>query len=315
MTAAASGSRPWLVTRPAAAGQALADALRAAAHDVRWLPAFDMGPAPDEPSARAALARLADVDLAVFVSPAAVRATHRLLGASAWPGSTAIGAVGSATADTVRALLARPDGVALTIIAPEPTAQGPALHAGDASIAVSAEQSVEAVEVVEAVEARSGPPGDLRSDDADAGSGSEAFWQAWQAHRAQQGEAGHPLRRVLLLRAAQGRDWLLDQLRGSGAQVDPVAVYSRRAQPWNAQDVAWVAARIGGPPPILVITSSEAVDALIDAASCALPAALPWLRRGRALALHPRIVERLHAAGFADAACVACTIDSLIAAT
>jgi uroporphyrinogen-III synthase len=249
------------------------------------------------------------VDLAVFVSPAAVRATHRLLGFSAWPINTAIGAVGSATADMVRSLLARPDGVALTIIAPEPTAQGPALHAEDEPRVASTEQ------LVESVEARSGPPDDLRSDDADAGSGSEAFWQAWQAHRAHQGEAGHPLRRVLLLRAAQGRDWLLDQLRGSGAQVDPVAVYSRRAHPWNAQDVAWVAARIGGPPPLLVITSSEAVDALIDAASCALPAALPWLRRGRALALHPRIVERLHAAGFADAACVVCTVDSLIAAT
>ena len=268
-----------------------------------------MGPAPDESIARAALERLADVDLAIFVSPAAVRATHRLLGSGAWPVSTAIGAVGSATADTVRALLARPDSVALTIIAPEPVAQGPPLHAEDASIAASAEQ------LVEEVAARSGPPDDLRSDDADAGSGSEAFWQAWQGHRAQQGEAGQPLRRVLLLRAAQGRDWLLDQLRGSGAQVDPVAVYSRRAHPWNAQDVAWVAARIGGPPPVLVITSSEAVDALIDAATRALPAALPWLRRGRALALHPRIVERLHAAGFADTDCVACTVDSLIAAT
>ena len=35
---------------------------------------------------------------------------------------------------------------------------------------------------------------------------------------------------------------------------------------------------------------------------------------GRALALHPRIVERLHASGFADAACVPCTVDSLVAA-
>lgn len=304
--AAASGPRPWLVTRPAAAGQALADALRAAAHDVRWLPAFDVGPAPDESIARAALARIADVDLAVFVSPAAVRATHRLLGASVWPVRTEIGAVGSATADTVRALLARPDGVPLTIIAPEPAAQGPALHADDEPMAASTEHPVGSL---------SGPPGDLRFDDADAGSGSEAFWQAWQGHRARQGEAGQPLRRVLLLRAAQGRDWLLEQLRGSGAQVDPVAVYSRRAHPWNAQDVAWLAARIGGPPPLLVITSSEAVDALIEAATRALPAALPWLRCGRALALHPRIVERLHAAGFADAACVACTVDSLITAT
>ena len=301
MTAAAFDARPWLVSRPAAAGRALADALRATGRDVRWVPAFDIGPAPDELAARAALARLDDADLAIFVSPAAVRATQQLLGGRAWPTDVSIGAVGSATADAVRALLGRPDGAALTLIAPEPAPSGPT--------AARVEPGPDL-----AVDAPADASADRLADDGDSSSGSEAFWQALQPCLAQRRDANRPLRRVLLLRAAQGRDWLLDQLRTLGAQVDPVAVYARRARPWDVDDTAWIAARLGGSPPILVVTSSEAVDALIEAASDALPAALPWLRRGRALALHPRIVERLRAAGFADAACVACTAESLLAA-
>ena len=289
MTAAGAESRPWLVMRPGAAGSALADALRAAGHDARWLPAFDIGPAPDAAGARAALARVADIDLAIFVSPAAVRAVHRLLDGRDWPVGTAIGAVGGATADAARTLLARADGARLTLVAPEAdpdraSAPAPGVFEGSAA------------------------------DEPDAATGSEAFWNALQVHRAARGEAGAALRRVLLLRAEQGRDWLLDQLRGQGVPVDAVAVYARRARPWDAGDVRWIAARLGGPPPRLVVTSSEAVEALVQAADLALPAALPWLQRGRALALHPRIVERLHASGFADAACVACTVDSLVAA-
>jgi uroporphyrinogen-III synthase len=79
---------------------------------------------------------------------------------------------------------------------------------------------------------------------------------------------------------------------------------------------AWIAARLPGPPPLLVITSSEAVDSLLAAAQAQPDAAAVtrWLQRGRALALHPRIVARLHAAGFADVACVPCEIDALMAA-
>jgi uroporphyrinogen-III synthase len=289
MTAAGAESRPWLVTRPGSAGSALSDALRAAGHDARWLPAFDIGAAPDAMVARTALAHLAEVDLAIFVSPAAVRAVHQLLDGRDWPVGTVIGAVGGATANAARALLARADGAPLTLIAPE---AGPD------------RASTPAPDVTEGATA----------DEPDAAAGSEAFWSALQGHLAARGAGSAALRRVLLLRAAQGRDWLLDQLRGQGVPVDPVAVYARRSRPWDASDVAWIAARLGGPPPRLVITSSEAVEALVRAAGLALPAALPWLQRGRALALHPRIVERLHASGFADAACVACTVDSLVAA-
>lgn len=287
MTAPSSTPRPWLITRPAAAGQALTAALVNTARDAYWLPAFEIGAAPDAEAARSRLARLVDVDLAIFVSPAAVRETHRLLGTAAWPSNTLIGAVGAATADVARELLSRPDGLPLTVIAPEP-----------------------------AVDAGAERPIDVAADEADPGSGSEAFWVALEAWRERARQAGtdRPLRRALLLRAAHGRDWLIDRLRGRGIEVEPVAVYARCARPWDERDRAWITQRIDGPPPLLVVTSSEAVDALIDASMQVLPSALPWLRRGRALALHPRIVERLKDAGFADAACVPCTLEALTAA-
>jgi uroporphyrinogen-III synthase len=91
---------PVVVTRPDAGGRALTEELGARGLDALWLPAFEIGPAPDEPAARAALAQLADFDLAIFVSPAAVRATAALL-AGTWPARTAIGAVGAATARAI----------------------------------------------------------------------------------------------------------------------------------------------------------------------------------------------------------------------
>lgn len=91
---------PIVVTRPEAGGRTLTEALTARGLDALWLPAFEIGPAPDEPAARAALGRLADFDLAIFVSPAAVRAAAALLSGT-WPARTAIGAVGAATARAV----------------------------------------------------------------------------------------------------------------------------------------------------------------------------------------------------------------------
>ncbi|MFN3565450.1 MAG: uroporphyrinogen-III synthase [Burkholderiaceae bacterium] len=91
---------PVIVTRPDAAGRRLADELAGRGLEVLWLPVFEIGPAPDERAAREALAQLADFDLAIFVSPAAVRSAATLL-AGAWPARTAIGAVGAATASAV----------------------------------------------------------------------------------------------------------------------------------------------------------------------------------------------------------------------
>lgn len=259
-----AAARPWLVTRPAAVGESLTQALAARGCDARWLPAFDLGPAPDEAAASATLARLAQFDFAVLVSPAAVRATRVLLGERSWPPGVGIGAVGSGTQEAIRAAF----GDAPTVISPE---------AGHA--------------------------------DGEADTGSEVFWRALNEARA----AGRVrCDRVLLLRAEQGRDWLREHFAAAGAQVTVVAVYSRRARPWSTDDRAWIEARLGGPAPLMVITSSEAVGALLDAA--AEDRVRAWLRRGRALALHPRIVERLQAEGIADAHCVPSELEALLAA-
>lgn len=106
---------PVVVTRPDAGGRALTEELAARGVEALWLPAFEIGPAPDEPAARGALARIGDFDLAIFVSPAAVRAAAALL-PGAWPARTAIGAVGAATARAALQLI--PEARAAPLIAP-----------------------------------------------------------------------------------------------------------------------------------------------------------------------------------------------------
>lgn len=105
-----------IVTRPSVAGQRLFNQFAERGHGTVWWPAFTIGPAPDAGAARAALSRLTDYDLAIFVSANAVRAAALILNGE-WPMATAIGAVGAATRAAVETEL-RPDS-RLTVIAPE----------------------------------------------------------------------------------------------------------------------------------------------------------------------------------------------------
>ncbi len=232
-----------VVTRPGTAGQALAVALQHDGQPALWLPAFEFGPAPDESQARAVLARLADFDLAVFVSPQAARATAALM-SQPWPARTAIAAVGAGTRSAV--LDSVPGASATTVLAPS-------------------------------------------GDEESGGSGSESLWPLLQAMQPAP-------RRVLLLRAERGRDWLGERLQQAGATVTPLAVYSRQAHVPSADTRARLAAAAAGGL-ACVITSSDAVDALSDMLG-GLPDVLAALRGGIALASHPRIAERLRAAGF-----------------
>ena len=232
-----------VVTRPGTAGQALAEELQHDGQPALWLPAFEFGPPPDEPQARAALARLAGFDLAVFVSPQAARATAALM-SQPWPAGTAIAAVGAGTRSAV--LDSVPGASARPVLAPS-------------------------------------------GEEESGGSGSESLWPLLQAMRPAP-------RSVLLLRAERGRDWLTARLKRAGATVTPLAVYSRRAHAPSAETRARLAAAaVGGLAS--VITSSDAVDALSDMVG-GLPDLLAALREGIALASHPRIAERLRAAGF-----------------
>ena len=238
-----SGGITVVVTRPGAAGQALAAELTRRGHPAMWLPAFEFGPPPDEARARAVLASLADFDLAILVSPQAARATAALL-AAPWPAGTAIATVGAGTRAAVLAAIAGSDRARLLPAREE----------------------------------------DLQ------GSGSEALWPLLQAMQ--------PLpRRVLLLRAQSGREWLGDKLQAAGSAVTPLAVYSRQpCAPSAGLRARLAAAAAGGLAS--VVSSSDAVDALADALG-GQPAVLQALRAGPALASHPRIAERLRAAGFA----------------
>jgi uroporphyrinogen-III synthase len=86
-----------LVTRPGEAGQRLSAALRDRGLAALWWPAFDLLAPLDLQPLRALSQRLAEFDLVVFVSAAAVRGFAQLDLGSEWPAATAIAAVGPST--------------------------------------------------------------------------------------------------------------------------------------------------------------------------------------------------------------------------
>jgi len=243
---------PIIVTRAGDTGQSLASALVAEGEECLWMPAFVFGPAPDEPRVAQVLGELDRYNLAVFVSPAAVKATASCLG-KPWPRSTAIGAVGAGTRRAIRAHI--PSARDATLFAPE--------------------------------------VGDTESDQG----GSEALWRALQPAIGQ-------MRRVLILRAEQGREWLAEEMAAAGANVDALAVYTRRRAPISPAAQAdihrWqVAGRIA----VLVVASSEAVEAVVEQLESVAGAA--WTRSVLALASHERIAQRLRTAGFTNVKLVA----------
>jgi len=245
-----------LVTRPGAAGRALAEELQGRGQPALWLPAFEFGAAPDEAQAREVLAGLAQFDLAIFVSPQAVRATAALL-PGPWPGATAIAAVGAGTHAALRDL---PGADAAIVIAP--------------------------------------------ADDDIRRSGSEALWPLLQARLP---------RRVLLLRAQSGRDWLAQRLAESGVEVRMLAVYTR-LPPAIDGEVRQGLDRLAAADGLAsVVSSSDAVESLATLL-VAQPQVLAALRRGRALASHPRIAEKLRAAGFAKVSVCALEAGAIVAA-
>ena len=112
-----------LVTRPAPAGIELAAQLQARARSVRWWPAFDLL-GPREPRRlRGVIDGLAQFDLVVFVSPAAVHGFAAAAGAAVWPAATVLAGVGRAT---LQAALCLPGAATAHCVAPD----GPAAADG-----------------------------------------------------------------------------------------------------------------------------------------------------------------------------------------
>jgi len=115
---------------------------------------------------------------------------------------------------------------------------------------------------------------------------SEGLW-AQVAPRGWQG------RRVLVVRGEDGRDWLAEQLREAGAEVEFLAAYRRAPPVLDADGAAALAAAAAAPRQhAFAFGSSEAVARLRELAPQA-----DWAS-ALALAGHPRIAEAARAAGF-----------------
>lgn len=119
--------------------------------------------------------------------------------------------------------------------------------------------------------------------------------------------------RVLIARAEQGREWLAEQLQAAGVAVETLSVYRREPLSLDQAARAELVRMLGlSRPPVLLVSSTEAVEAL-RAAVAAVPGAWDWLRGGRALAIHARIAAALRQAGFATVSLVHADDEAVLA--
>lgn len=267
-----------VVTRPAGQSRQLTEALQAAGLDVLSFPLLAIGPAADDGPLRAALARLPDFALVVYVSPNAIAYALDALalaqgGAPVWPESVPVAVVGPAS---VAALAER------GIAAPRHRVISPAGADGTA--------------------ADIDPPA-TRFD-------SEALW-------AQLDVPSLAGREVLIVRGNGGRDWLGDKLREAGATVLAVEAY-RRTMPvpgsmqWQAVRDGL---KPGAAPQAWLLTSSEAVRNLDQLARDNLsPQEDATLREVQCIAPHARIAEQAAALGFTRVQLAAPGDEGLLAA-
>jgi len=264
-----------VVTRPAGQSRQLTEALQAAGLDVLGFPLLAIGPVEDDAPLRAALARLTDFALVIFVSPNAVSfafeaLAHVQAGVARWPEAVPVAVVGPAS---VAALAER------GVSAPAYRVIAPAGAGGD--------ENGNGENVENGGSGNHHPADEPRFD-------SEALWAQFDPAALQ----GKP---VLIVRGNGGRDWLGDRLREAGAEVHTVEAYQRTVpQPGAMQ---WQAVREGlrpdGAPQAWLLTSSEAVRNLATLARQHLSTAeADALRQVQCIAPHARIAEQAAALGF-----------------
>lgn len=148
---------------------------------------------------------------------------------------------------------------------------------------------------------------------ADAGQfDSESLWAALGARPDAASWQGQ---RVLLVGGSEGeqpsgRQWLAQQLREAGAQVEPLVAYRRTAAVVDDEGQALLKQIAADPQAyIWLFSSSEAIGHLEAAAS----PDLACLRAATVLATHPRIAERARAAGFASIIGARPALDDIVA--
>lgn len=119
--------------------------------------------------------------------------------------------------------------------------------------------------------------------------------------------------RVLILRAEQGREWLAEQLQAAGVAVEALSVYRREPLALDGTARADLVRTMAlDRPPVLLVSSSEAIEALRNALA-SVPGAWDWLRSAPALAIHARIAAALHDAGFATVSLVHADDEAVLA--
>jgi uroporphyrinogen-III synthase len=106
-------------------------------------------------------------------------------------------------------------------------------------------------------------------------------------------------RSALVVRGEGGRDWLADQLRAQGAQVQFVTAYRRLPPRLDAAGQVLLQAALARPAlHVWHFSSSEAIGHLVQLGQAQRPPA-DWAQ-AVALATHPRIVQTAVDAGFAQ---------------
>lgn len=104
-------------------------------------------------------------------------------------------------------------------------------------------------------------------------------------------------RRVLIARGQTGREWLSEQLIELGVDVERLAAYVRVPIELTPQQIEDLQKAVHGPSPIVYVTSTDSVAALLHAIK-PVPEARDWFMQGAAITIHPRCANRLREAGF-----------------
>lgn len=100
-------------------------------------------------------------------------------------------------------------------------------------------------------------------------------------------------RRILVVRAGQGRNWLAQQWQARGADVAFYAAYARAPQGWSAQTRSRMQqAAAQRRQAYWLVTSTESWQALHIQLQNIVPEA--WWRQGAYIATHPRLADLLH---------------------
>ena len=130
---------------------------------------------------------------------------------------------------------------------------------------------------------------------------SEALWQ--QRLRARDWQQG----RVLIVRGDGGREWLAEQLRAVGAQVDFVHAYRRVLPRWSAEQQSLASHALAEPRQVVwLLSSSQAVGNLCQLLPQATwPRALAWVT-------HERIAQAARTIGFGSVHTVAPTLHDVV---